>query len=489
MIQLNKDFAFVTESVNEAHINVPNPKYIKRAIELHLQNRSRLSKLYNYYIGKQDILNREQKDPYLPNNRAVYNNAKNITDTSVGYVFGQPIQYNNLPDEVMDLFTVINEDTHNVEMGINMSIYGKAIELLYCDTEVYGENKVVPNLVALDPLNSFVVYDTSLSPKPVMGIVYGENRDLDDTLVDYSITVYTEDINYQYRVKTLDSVNYRRVGAEVNQFDGIPMIEVYNNKYETGDFECVLGLLDAYNLLMNDRVNDKESFVNSLLVLTGMNIGDTESEASATGRWINENGMVICENDNADAKYISRTLTESDVEVLRKAIVEDIHMISMIPNMTDENFASGQSGEAMQYKLLGFENLAKKKEQQFKELLRKRLKVMNGLPIINIDLPIVDIKMNRALPVSLDDRLKELQGTDGYLSLETRLRNYDPDLDIDEEMKRIAKEKEEKNKQMATAYGNYNFPLDNKPIGQNVSEEDKEMKDTEEEKDTEDTEE
>ena len=84
MIQLNKEFAFVTENVNEAQVNVPNPKYIKRAIELHLQNRSRLSKLYNYYVGKQDILNRQQQDPYLPNNRAVYNNAKNITDTSVG---------------------------------------------------------------------------------------------------------------------------------------------------------------------------------------------------------------------------------------------------------------------------------------------------------------------------------------------------------------------------------------------------------------------
>ena len=111
---------------------------------------------------------------------------------------------------------------------------------------------------------------------------------------------------------------------------------------------------------------------------------------------------------------------------------------------------------------------------------------MNGLPIINIDLPIVDIKMNRALPVSLDDRLKELQGTDGYLSLETRLRNYDPDLDIDEEMKRITKEREEKNKQMATAYGNYNFPIENKPIGQKVTEEDKELKEDKElEEDTE----
>ena len=34
-----------------------------------------------------------------------------------------------------------------------------------------------------------------------------------------------------------------------------------------GDFEQLITQIDAYNVLMSDRINDKEQFVNSLLFL------------------------------------------------------------------------------------------------------------------------------------------------------------------------------------------------------------------------------
>ena len=56
---------------------------------------------------------------------------------------------------------------------------------------------------------------------------------------------------------------------------------------------------------------------------------------------------------DAKAEYIARTFDESGMEVLRKAIKEDIYTFSHVPNLTDENFVGNSSGVAMEYKLLG----------------------------------------------------------------------------------------------------------------------------------------
>ncbi|MEG0689287.1 MAG: phage portal protein, partial [Hungatella sp.] len=59
---------------------------------------------------------------------------------------------------------------------------------------------------------------------------------------------------------------------------------------------------------------------------------------------------------DAKAEYITRTFDESGVEILKKAIEQDIHKFSHIPCMTDEAFGGNVSGVAMEFKLLGMEN-------------------------------------------------------------------------------------------------------------------------------------
>ena len=59
--------------------------------------------------------------------------------------------------------------------------------------------------------------------------------------------------------------------------------EYWNNARETGDFERVLPLIDAYDILQSDRVNDKQQFADALLVLTGvMGIASPEENDART---------------------------------------------------------------------------------------------------------------------------------------------------------------------------------------------------------------
>ena len=61
--------------------------------------------------------------------------------------------------------------------------------------------------------------------------------------------------------------------------------------------------------------------------------------------------------DTAKAEYLTRTFDESGVEILKKAIEQDIHKFSHIPCMSDESlWWKCQSGVAMEFKLLGMES-------------------------------------------------------------------------------------------------------------------------------------
>ena len=221
----------------------------------------------------------------------------------------------------------------------------------------------------------------------------------------------------------------------------------------------VIDILDAYNLLQNDRINSKQQLVDALLVVSGISFGDTDAEAGQEiKRLFDEKVLELPENSSAE--FISNSLNEAEVEILRKSLLDDIHKISKIPNMSDENFANNQSGVSLSYKLLGFEQLSKQKELKFIDLLRRRLRLMNnvlGLKGKGFDVNSISIKMYRTLPVNLTDKLQELQGTDGVLSLQTRLTRYDSELDVERELELIREEKANNAQMMANAYGDYNF--------------------------------
>jgi SPP1 family phage portal protein len=98
-------------------------------------------------------------------------------------------------------------------------------------------------------------------------------------------------------------------------------------------------------------------------------------------------------------------MNEADVEVLKNAIKADIHKFSMVPDLTDEQFAGNVSGVAMRYKLLGLENLTRIKERWFREGLQDRMRLyahflgVKGSPALDADR--VTVTFSRSLPENL----------------------------------------------------------------------------------------
>ncbi len=439
----------------EVNGEIPKQLIIK-CIEEHRLRLGRLIALDSYYDGRHHILNRELSSESLPNNKLVCNHAQYITDMATGYVFGNPISYSGAGAEIInEIFTNIDEDSHNNELALDMSIYGVGYELIYMSDDAIP----YPELAVLGPLNTFLVCDTTVKHNPMFAVTYTEKFDINNASQGFTVNVYTDKKIERYSSKDLYLTSLEDIDVEEHYFKGIPVIEYANNKRLRGDYEGVITLIDAYNLLQSDRINDKEQVVDALLAVIGASLGDDEEEKIKTGRLLKE--LKIIELDEGgDAKWLVKNLNETEIEVLKKSLKEDIHEFSKVPCLTDENFVGNASGIAMKYKLLGFEQLGKTKERYFKKGLRQRLKLISNIEIIrakNINPDYIDISMKRNLPVDEELLAKIAQETEGFISWETRVKRFDEEIDVEEERKRLDEESKKKVEQQQKVFGSYDF--------------------------------
>lgn len=375
------------------------PKLAVRYIRKHRLAAEELEKLYGYYIGDHGILSRP-KDKRAANNRLVCNHAKYITDCTTGYFMGSPIQLGSRSGRDISALKAVlracDSDTQDIDLARLGSIFGVSYEMLYLSDAKMPEIR----LASIDPRQAFVVYDDTVEQRPLFGVyympIYGDN----DLITGYRCYLCDREKTTEFKM----NASLAQVGepnSYFHFFGDVPIIEYYNNGDRQSDFGQVTGLIDAYNLLQSDRVNDKEQFVDAILLIKGQILGDTPDEESETYRAIREFGVMTMD-DGGDARWLTRQLDEGSVELLRKSLESDIHKFSGVPCMDDVNFSGNASGVALRYKLLAFEQLTKIKERYFAEGLRLRLKMianaMFALSGIQIDPSDLEIFFTHSLP-------------------------------------------------------------------------------------------
>ena len=359
---------------------------------------SRLAQLHEYYVGLTEVTNRT-RTAGLPNNRLMHAYPQYIATMTSGYLIGDPVQYMSEDDAgleaLTDAYNAADVQSIDAEIALHQAIYGRGVELVYADSQAR------PRTTAVDPQNAFVVYSNDAEGLPLFGVhrLVEVNSKGEATVTRYTVYTQTEVIEYDVKDGMLGSETSRNP----HNFPYVPLVEYWNNSLQTGDFEPVMSLIDAYDILQSDRVNDKEQFADALLVLTGIvgldaPAGDTRTAAQR----LKQEGTLSLPDPQAKAEYLIKQMNESDTEILKDAIKSDIHKFSHVPDMTDEQFAGNSSGVAMKYKLLGLEQLTKIKERWFREGLRWRLRLfasflsLKGAPALDADA--VQMMFRRSLP-------------------------------------------------------------------------------------------
>ena len=435
---------------------VPDKRIIRQLISKHISLVGNLKKNMAYYQGKHKILEDAKRE-----NRLVCNHAKDISDTASSYFIGNPVTYKSDADikDLTDSLETAGADETDGDNGLDLSIYGLAYEYVYVKE---NENNLLTK--NLSPENTFMVKDDSIEENELFAVYYYVRKDDSGTGPEHYIaTVLTPNYKYELDIQN-NEVPQLTTELPVPHYLGeIPIIEYLNNKLAIGDFELQIPLIDAYNALMSDRITDKEQFIDAILAIYGTLLSDddepgTEEEdqniKKAKERL--KKYKVLEMPDTAKAEYLTRTFDESGVEILKKAIEQDIHKFSHIPCMSDESFGGNVSGVAMEFKLLGMENITKIKTRYYKKGLRKRLRIFCNYLALHgksVDPTGITMTFTRALPKNLLEISQIVANLWGKVSRKTLLSQVPFVDDVDEEMKALDEETEENLKRQQEVFG------------------------------------
>ena len=434
----------------------PDKRIIRQLISKHISLVGNLKKNMAYYQGKHKILEDAKRE-----NRLVCNHAKDISDTASSYFIGNPVTYKSDADikDLTDSLETAGADETDGDNGLDLSIYGLAYEYVYVKE---NENNLLTK--NLSPENTFMVKDDSIEENELFAVYYYVRKDDSGTGPEHYIaTVLTPNYKYELDIQNNNIPQLTTEQPVPHYLGEIPIIEYLNNKLAIGDFELQIPLIDAYNALMSDRITDKEQFIDAILAIYGTLLSD-EDEPSTEEEDQNIKKVkdrlrkykVLEMPDTAKAEYLTRTFDESGVEILKKAIEQDIHKFSHIPCMSDESFGGNVSGVAMEFKLLGMENITKIKTRYYKKGLRKRLRIFcNYLALHgkNVDPSGITMTFTRALPKNLLEISQIVANLWGKVSRKTLLSQVPFVDDVDEELKALDEEAEEDLKRQQEVFG------------------------------------
>ena len=392
----------------------------------------KLQKWGNYYNGKHVILNKSYADKSKECNHIVTNYCKIVTDTYSGYICGKPVSYtsNQNIDDVQDCINYNDSDAEDMAWCTNALIYGVGYELQWIDK--YSQVRYSQ----VNPLNAFVIYDNTLDCDLLYFVRWYKRDNFDDNDI-FNIEVYSDKTVKTYQAHGLGGA-LELISEEQHYFNDVPVSVFYLNETEENIFNCIITLNDAYNELQSSEIDDFNAWVDAYLTLTGVD-ADSEDIASMKAN------RVLILPEGATANWLTKNASDTQIVNMLDNIKKNIFKVTACPDMADETFLA-QSGTALAYKLVGFENVASGIVARFTKAIQRRIELIcNVLNLKATDAIWRDININfvRNLPVNLTETINLVNALKGTVSDATLLGQIPFITDVQSELEAVQKQKEE----------------------------------------------
>lgn len=408
-------------------------EYLQYKINSIDHNRHKL--LESYYLNKKEILKKHRMIEAIPNNKILSNYARYITEMNVGYFMSEPVLYNVNEDidiePIQDLFrknTIIETDKENAK---KLSKFGLCYELIYINENTEIKSK------SIDYTNAFIERDGTLENKEVLGVYFAKLKE------KYMFYIYT--LEKMITIKT-DFEKTSVIELKENMLGNIPLIELKNNEEQLGDFESVITLIDAYNKVVSNDIDNIEEFIDSILLIYGGELTVEQLKILKETKGLNL-------PTDAKAEYLTKRLDETGIGAVLERLRKDIHKFSFTPDMSDDNFAGNSSGVALEYKLLPFELLAKTKQAQYERAVKKRFKLYNIFLNVSYNMPLipieeVEVKFKRGLPKKDIETAEMIANLQGLVTNKTLISQLSFIQDANEEDELIQEERKQRNQEI-----------------------------------------
>jgi SPP1 family phage portal protein len=381
------------------------------------------------------IMNRELPDPTGPDNRLPVSYARRIISLVTGYMYKPGLVQYGFEDDayqsvMQEVFDTNREPIKTAQVGKQTSIHGIGYEYHY----VTGDGTTaIPRFTKMPAHEVIPIYSMDLEPEVlafIRVITRGE---------EYRLTYVTDRYAQEY-VMPKRGGEPAAIGEEIPHYYGeCPLAVFQNNEEKLGDFEAVTPLIDAYDVLMSDSMNEFDRFAWAYLLLKGMMLSGEDLQALKQ--------MRVFQNleDTGDVSFLTKEIDTEFIKFMTDLVRAEIHRQSGIPNLEDYDGA-GASGKTMTKFIYLMELFTDPKESYFVEGLRRRLELVNRILTIQGkggDPMAVDVIMNRNQPDNSLEQADIFQRYAGFVSQKTLLENFADFVDDpDEEIERLAGEGE-----------------------------------------------
>lgn len=355
-------------------------------------NITKYKHLDNQYIGKHKILETVQTNTADPNNKIVNNFCKAITDSVVGYFIGEPVVYSSSNDDkdflekIVNIFEFNDEQDENAELAKKSSIHGSCFELLYMDEDANIRFAKVP------ANQGILIKDASLEDG-YLGFIRVLHYFNKDKQLNVLLEFYTSTDVWKFSGKGESAIQLNSI--QEHYWDDVPVVEYPNNSERIGDFEGIISINDAYNKVQSNTANLFQYNDEALLKIS--KLGEVTTKDIKEMR---EKGAIILD-DGGDVDWMLKTINDTAIENYKNRLVQDMHLFSGIPNMTDASFGGNLSGVAISYKMWSMDQIVKIKERKFKKGLQRRIELITNILNLfgsNYDYRDIDITFKRNAP-------------------------------------------------------------------------------------------
>ena len=340
---------------NEKEITGANVvEVLNKAIQEHSKNRAEIVYLEKYRRGIQPILERRKEYNTFVNNKVVVNVANQIVTFKTAEFAGKPIQYvsrGNRPgvpakvEKLNSLMISEGKQSKDMELAYWMFTCGVGYRLVLNDKalaistgDLLDESPF--EIYTLDPRNSFVIRANDVTQRVLAGVTYVFT---DEQRSSVTYTVYTA--NEVFTVKGSGLTANKIAGRSVHNIGIVPIFEYPCNSVYMSPVEVVHDLLNAYSLVMSNRLDGIEQFIQAMMVFEGVDVSqDTLDEAR-------QNGVIklppTLDGKSGHLYYLNEQLDQSQTQTLVDDIYQTILQIVGMPSQGSANTADSSNNGAV----------------------------------------------------------------------------------------------------------------------------------------------
>lgn len=412
----------------------------------------RFAKDQLYYEIKTEILKRTMTDG-KPNNKLAHGFCRYISNMATSYFAGKPIRYQVEDEEYKEALKTIFKnnyiDSLNFEVSKEASKKGIGFLLMFIN------EKSELRIKKMDAESIIPVYSTSMDEFLEAAVHIWSVFDINGTLEAEYADVYDDICIYHYRRKDGELIYTEFENPEYHLMGDIPVIVVWNNEEQLGDFEPHISLNDAYDNAQSDTANDMDYFTDAYLCITGasdiledsLSSDEIESDDEETKAVRNlRKNRILFLDEHGQAQWLTKQVNDAANENYKNRLYKDIFFLSQVPALSDESFAGNLSGIAIRYKLIGLEELAIMKENRFRSAQTKMLRIITEFLNTKMNkewnADAVEQKYERNFIDNVSEIIDDVTKMEGLVSRETQLDLLPATIvsDTQDEMERIDQE-------------------------------------------------